>query len=137
MKNSLLLTDSQVIKLCDYIIDEIYKAQKDNKNIYLCDALYIYLLFNHNFSNYKSEFTLYIPEFTFENARKYCNGRDNGLHGLEDSLDLGWWDGFKPGSIFNYKDRINFMEWIKSQHTITPKQPLIQKWLQKLINIFN
>lgn len=128
MEKSLLLTDSQVIELCDEIINGIHSAQKDNDVIYLCDALRLNLTNHYNFNVDKSEISSYIPEFTFENAVKYCNARDNGLELMRsDLLDLGWWDGFKKGSIFNYQDRINFMKWIKSQYVTSKENRTLEK----------
>lgn len=105
-------TNIEINNACDSIIDDLKQARTHKHSCFLCDEFRTY------FNVYKDDIITIIPEFTIENAIKYANAR----YPSNESFDLGWWDGFKQGDKFNYKDRIKFVKWIKKQYPITPEE---------------
>lgn len=112
------LTKKEIIKFCNDTIKEI-KLFVDGdipSGIYLCERLGDYLIKLNNFYN-KKEKSFYIPEFTNENAVKYCNGWVAKNHEY-------WWSGNLCLDGYDSRNRIKFLKWIKSQY-VTPKKNII------------
>lgn len=107
------MTNKEIIIMCDCIINNINQAESKDQCSFLCDEIVIYLNLNVNsFIDYipRDKIIDYIPEFTIENAIKHADAR------IINNFDLGWWDGYTVNSVFNYKDRIKFMLWLKEQY---------------------
>jgi hypothetical protein len=111
------LSKKQIIRFCDETIAEINKGETH----YLCNALKYYIqaktfwgkLFGHN-----KDLSKHIPEFTFENAKKYCNAKiRSDITNSQRTYNKTWWSLLDNGYIYNSNDRIKFLEWIKSQYT--------------------
>ena len=90
------LTNEQIIEICDKVIEKVKEYESEHRIVFLCWQIEKLLPIN----NY-GEIYLYIPLFTYENAKENANAQ---------IISDQWWDDF------NYSDRIKFMEWIKSQY---------------------
>ena len=112
------LTKKEIITFCNDTIKEIKLFDKDSDNplnygSYLCKYLRDYLIGLNNCDT-KIEKSFYIPEFTNDNAVKYCNG-------WVANNDRYWWSGNLNLDGYDAVNRIKFLEWIKS-HYVTPEE---------------
>ena len=116
------MTNKEIIIMCDCIINNINQAESKGQCSFLCDEIVEYINISRNgYIDYisREKIIYYIPEFTIENAIKYADAR------IPINNDLGWWDGYTVNSVFNYKDRIKFIQWIKKQYVTPEEKPLI------------
>lgn len=113
------LSKKQIIRFCDETIADI----NNNEQPFLCHALKDYIktkTFRGKLFGVNNDLSKHIPEFTYENASKYCNAKIRSNRYYSD-YHKSWWTMQDNGYNYNYKDRIKFLEWIKSQYT-TPEK---------------
>lgn len=113
------LTPEEINEFCN---QTIYRL-KNVSAMCLCYALKGYLESKgiYDLDESYEDASLFIPEFTNENAVKYANGIKTSYNGNP------WWDNgsmFYFNSKFDFNNRILFLEWIKEQYQITLKENL-------------
>lgn len=109
-----LLTPKQVISVCNSVIRQL---KKETHRMYLCVLLIEAIDKRLPKNNLRiPPIDQYIPEFTLENAILHANANKRI------SRFLAWWIS-ESENEFNFKDRIKFMEWIKSEYVKKLKTP--------------
>lgn len=115
------LSKKQIIRFCDETIAKINNAEI----CFLCNTLIHYIrtkTFWGNLFGVNKDLSKYIPEFTYENASKYCNAKLRNNKTYVSDYDKTWWSSLDtPDYKYNSKDRILFLEWIKSHYTTPVK----------------
>lgn len=105
------LTPEEINEFCDETINKF----NDGTRTCLCYALKKYLLSKsiYDLMDY-NETSLFIPEFTNDNAVEYANAEK-----VYSNANT-WWESYIY--YFDYKNRILFLEWLKSQYPLTLKE---------------
>ena len=100
------LTNEQIVQICDKVIEAVKEAEKRRGRIFLCvqTKMQICRILNIQYDETRI-IRNYIPLFMYKNAKKYVNAKIRN--------DV-WWDD--NNGLFNYSDRIKFMQWIKEQY---------------------
>lgn len=118
------LTPEEINEFCN---QTIYRL-KNVSAMCLCYALKGYLESKgiYDLDESYEDASLFIPEFTNENAVKYANGNRASYNSNP------WWCNgdmfndkyFPTASGFDFNNRILFLEWLKEQYPITLKENL-------------
>lgn len=111
------LSKKQIIQYCD---ETIARINNNDSTYFLCPYLKEYIkakTFWGRLFGVNKDLSKYIPEFTYENAAKHANA---SIRNHNNPYDKIWWS-FRDNDFKYTKDRILFLEWIKSQYT-TPEK---------------
>lgn len=101
------LSNIRIVKMCNNIINNLQRYSRE----YPCASNFLCCAFQEEIEKFlrkgvsQQALSLYIPEFTRENANKFNANGQNSV----------WWTRLSEAR-FNFKDRIAFVEWIKEQH---------------------
>jgi len=113
------LSKRKVIKYCDETINEL----QNGSNLFLCCKLKEFIkkkTFWGKLFGFNEDLSKHIPGFTYENAKKHCNAKIR--HTSYNTYDNSWWSVLDSyNNLYNSKDRIKFLKWIKSHYT-TPEK---------------